>query len=424
MAVIDTGKGISKEFLKEHLFHPFSQENPLQTGTGLGLAIVNSIVRSESVNGKVDVWSSEGMGTEIRVSFEADLIDDEDDSASSASSASSISNTPGRGHSISLLGFETEHRGHMLSLEVLSAYAAAWQFELDPNGRGDIIMVNDDEDELARLQNTDRPIIYLTTGRHGSVAVIREAIVRSGGSCQVMYKPIGPSALYATLQQAIQFLERDGEMGNMPPRASVLAEERPSISRGSSGASIESNSTVSELSIKRFGKFDPRAPLMRRRSEEIEAQQAAARPVMAPRGLTYHHAPVKSTPLISHGEATTPSSVSASQPGSPTSTVSTLSTISLADGGVMLKSAAAIVEGAKRGRSPRVLVVEDNVINRRVLGAFLKKRVSRALGIVVTLTAGHGVHRGCQWTGRRCRLSEQPYQSLGVSRLKRFGIVR
>lgn len=40
----------------------------------------------------------------------------------------------------------------------------------------------------------------------------------------------------------------------------------------------------------------------------------------------------------------------------------------------MLKSAAVPVEGAKRERTPRVLVVEDNVINRRVLGAFLKKR--------------------------------------------------
>ena len=53
-------------YLQNHLFHPFSQENPLQTGTGLGLAIVNSIVRSRSVDGKVDVWSAEGVGTEIK----------------------------------------------------------------------------------------------------------------------------------------------------------------------------------------------------------------------------------------------------------------------------------------------------------------------------------------------------------------------
>lgn len=44
--------------LQNQLFHPFSQENPLQAGTGLGLAIVNSIVRSKSVDGKVEVWSA------------------------------------------------------------------------------------------------------------------------------------------------------------------------------------------------------------------------------------------------------------------------------------------------------------------------------------------------------------------------------
>ena len=376
MAVIDTGKGISKEFLKEHLFHPFSQENPLQTGTGLGLAIVNSIVRSDSVNGKVDVWSSEGMGTEIRVSFEVDVIEDDDDSVSSSSSVVSQSPTPGRGHSVSLLGFHTEHRGHMLNLEVLSTYAAAWQFELNSEGNGDVLIVNDDEDILDEVHASGRPIIYITSGRHGRAATIREAITRAGGSCQIMYKPIGPSGFRGALGLAVRYLDdRDGP-GPPPELTTPTGEERPPMSRGSSGASQESNSTVSELSHKKFEKADPRAPLMRRRSEENEAQQAAKRPSMAPRGITYHHAPPRTVlpAYIPGAEEKTPSSSGSPQPGSPTS--STISTISLADGGVMLKSAAVPFEEERRERSPRVLVVEDNVINRRVLGAFLKKRVS------------------------------------------------
>ncbi|KAJ7058296.1 hypothetical protein C8F01DRAFT_932823, partial [Mycena amicta] len=36
LIVLDTGKGISENFRKNQLFHPFSQENPMQTGTGLG----------------------------------------------------------------------------------------------------------------------------------------------------------------------------------------------------------------------------------------------------------------------------------------------------------------------------------------------------------------------------------------------------
>ena len=40
----------------------------------------------------------------------------------------------------------------------------------------------------------------------------------------------------------------------------------------------------------------------------------------------------------------------------------------------MLKAAAQPLKASTKGQGPRVLVVEDNVINRRVLGAFLKKR--------------------------------------------------
>lgn len=356
MAVIDTGKGISKGFLKEQLFQPFSQENPLQTGTGLGLAIVNSIVRSDNVNGKVDVWSSEGMGTEIRVSFDAEVIDEEEDS-SSASSVTSTTSSLGRGLSLTLLAFDVGHRGHMLSLEVLGAYAAAWHFELKEEG--DILVINEDEAVLERISNVHRPIIFLITQRIPEVTSVRDSINQVGGSCQLLYKPIGPHAFRKALQRATDWMtEQTGG--------------RPSLSRGDSGVSqesLESNSTVSELSHRRFERpaLDSRLPLTRRRSEEKEQQ--ASRPVMAPRGVTYH---------VSRRVTPDEEPVSQVSPNlsSPTSSIST---ISLADGGVMLKAAAVPPEAPRRDRVARIMVVEDNVINRRVLGAFLKKKVRQAI---------------------------------------------
>lgn len=44
LTVLDTGKGISSDFLRSKLFTPFAQENSLSSGTGLGLSIVRSIV--------------------------------------------------------------------------------------------------------------------------------------------------------------------------------------------------------------------------------------------------------------------------------------------------------------------------------------------------------------------------------------------
>jgi CheY-like chemotaxis protein len=361
MAVIDTGKGIGKEFLKEQLFHPFSQENPLQTGTGLGLAIVNSIVRSEGVNGKVDVWSAEGMGTEIRVSFDATLIEDDIDSSSSNRSVSTASNTSsfGGNHSVSLMGFDPAQRGHALSLDVLSSYACSWHFDIKDDA--DITIVHEDE-PFARSQILKhKPVVFLSGSRRGEITDLANRTMKGGGFLQVLYKPIGPSALRQALSSAVTWLEDTSERKDLLSPSDL---ERPTISRNSSGASAESNSTISELSSKFKSVHQERLPLYRRRSEENE-QSGAQRPAMAPRGLTYHHAPHHPVSRKVSESEYSPSSASQS---------STLSTISLAGGGVMLKASVHPMEVSRKGQGPRVLVVEDNVINRRVLAAFLKKR--------------------------------------------------
>lgn len=391
MAVIDTGKGIGKDFLKEQLFHPFSQENPLQTGTGLGLAIVNSIVRSDSVGGKVDVWSSEGVGTEIRVSFEVEVMDDDDETGSVSSSHSSALTSPGRGRTVTFIGFDLESRGQALSLDVLATYAAAMQFDTSEESTASIVVLNEDLQWLQDHPTEKRPILLLFSKRSVTAADLVGTINNNGGHCQVVYKPVGPAGFRRAVQEAVAWLDgRRGYRGSIssasstpgtenPPASSVGGDnaqadaqeellDRPTISRGSSGASAESNSTVSELSHKRFnteGQKD-RVPLTRRRSEEQEQQ---IRPSMAPRGLTYH-APRRSggSSAALVGEELDTGSP---QPGSPNSSIST---ISLADGGVMLKAATLPPEAPRRARVARVMVVEDNVINRRVLGAFLKKR--------------------------------------------------
>jgi hypothetical protein len=393
MAVIDTGKGIGKDFLNNQLFHPFSQENPLQAGTGLGLAIVNSIVRSPTVDGKVDVWSVEGMGTEIRVSFDVEVIDEDDDTSSSSASSSSVPLSPtfGKGRSISLAYFDSAHRGQTLAQETLAACAMNLGFELDDQMGGDILVINEEVELLASLKNESRPLIFLYSFRNNESAALREEINGAGGSCQILHKPVGPTNFIDALRTAVSWLE-DPSSGRSSDKdrsdsAAAAEVERPPISRNTtdestastettgSGASGESNSTISELAPSaNFNDSSPsdRAPLTRRRSEEkSHSTPMSNRPAMAPRGSTYH-APIprKASVARSDDGSTTTSSP---QPGSPTSQIST---ISLADGGVMLKAATLPPSAPRQARIARVMVVEDNVINRRVLGAFLKKKVS------------------------------------------------
>jgi signal transduction histidine kinase len=63
--VRDTGHGMSKAFLRDHAFTPFSQESYLSVGTGLGLSIVRQIV--DSLHGRIDIDSEKGVGTEVTV---------------------------------------------------------------------------------------------------------------------------------------------------------------------------------------------------------------------------------------------------------------------------------------------------------------------------------------------------------------------
>ncbi|KAG6002470.1 hypothetical protein E4U21_003036 [Claviceps maximensis] len=65
LTVSDSGKGISAEYLKSHLFVPFSQEDRLSPGVGLGLSLVKKIV--SRLGGQIKVQSSLGRGTAISV---------------------------------------------------------------------------------------------------------------------------------------------------------------------------------------------------------------------------------------------------------------------------------------------------------------------------------------------------------------------
>ncbi|KAJ8105211.1 hypothetical protein OPT61_g10317 [Boeremia exigua] len=68
LTVEDSGRGMSFDFQKTKLFSPFSQEDPFASGTGLGLSIVKQIV--ESLRGDIAVKSTSQVGTQIEVNLQ------------------------------------------------------------------------------------------------------------------------------------------------------------------------------------------------------------------------------------------------------------------------------------------------------------------------------------------------------------------
>lgn len=65
ITVSDSGKGISQEFLKDHLYTAFKQEDALSVGTGLGLSIVRQVLLD--VRGTIEIESELRSGTKATV---------------------------------------------------------------------------------------------------------------------------------------------------------------------------------------------------------------------------------------------------------------------------------------------------------------------------------------------------------------------
>ncbi|KAJ1307554.1 hypothetical protein OPQ81_001651 [Rhizoctonia solani] len=224
LSVNDTGKGISKDFLTNQLFQPFSQENPLHTGTGLGLAIVNSIVRSEAVNGQVDVWSQEGVGTEIKISFDVEEL------PCGPGDASLVHGNIDR-LDVCMHGFSS-HRGEQeLKSTISTVLATWWNISIVDNSHwADVILVNEDIQFLSDLvnqQECSKPVILFTSSRGDQqIMGVVKNFERSGGFCRLIFKPGGPSRLFAALKDCKKF--RDGEI---PSWSGVSPDHEPQITR-------------------------------------------------------------------------------------------------------------------------------------------------------------------------------------------------
>jgi len=360
LGVLDSGKGISEDFLKNQLFQPFSQENPLQPGTGLGLAIVNSIVRSESVSGKIDVWSAEHFGTEIRILFEAQAAPGE------ASEIDELGDWRKDGFaespSVSLLGFN-ESRGHKLLKQVLTDYIEEWwgfALSSDDSQLGDILVLNEGVEtiqKLVRQRDCGRPLLILSSARgdpHVMDAV--DDYERAGGFARIVFKPAGPNSLRQVIRLCVRVL-----------RVGLPAQHRSTPSRTSLSSFGESIAPPGErLSARDLVDGVGPNTLNRRRSGGTEnALLPLSRPPMAPRSRTYNF------DLSSGPSAPRPPSSDDTRSETPQTPNSPSTTISVGTGGLLLKTSVGSLES---GKPIHVLVVEDNGILRELLVKWLRTK--------------------------------------------------
>lgn len=77
LTIMDSGIGISKEFLFKEAFEPFKKQNQYSPGTGVGLSVVRRII--EEIGGSVQVQSEPNKGTTLTLKLSLDVAKKSED---------------------------------------------------------------------------------------------------------------------------------------------------------------------------------------------------------------------------------------------------------------------------------------------------------------------------------------------------------
>lgn len=299
----------------------------------MGLAIVNSIVQSESVGGKVDVWSEEGAGTEIKVTFTAEIPENAESLKFDMEPVKfEDPRCPAR---VTLAGFKLEHRGIRLLHSVIKSNLEFWGFECVQNeGASSDIVILDENPSLVAAATEDRDIrqsfVILSSARGDpKLMTIANEHERIGGFCRIIYKPGGPRRLMGVLKLALH--------------AVTIARTRGPVQTSPGSRPVEVEHILG-------------TKLPRRNSEETTMPPPAhpLRPSMGPRSASAYPSTAAFSALpttVEMEEQLDPETVA------PTITVGT--------GGSLLKSSLGTID-AQEHRF-RVLVIEDNSILRNLL---------------------------------------------------------
>ncbi|KAJ5930069.1 hypothetical protein N7466_005562 [Penicillium verhagenii] len=361
LTVSDTGRGISGEYLRTRLYTPFSQENPLSVGTGLGLSIVRGIV--DTLNGNINIQSRVGEGTIVKVSFPLQRPEGErnpfsktcaDSPALDALTASSkLRDMNLTGKRAAIWGMGSSAIAHHQFWSSVARYATDWYgLKVVPwsaEERIDVLFADESDLSSENLQHLPAglPNLLVFYDNRSSPGESREEWSHLAGSVALLRRPCGPHRLARGILSCLDSKADSLMKRSHSLRQGFVISERPRLA-----SALSENST-----FKSFEELNVPA------TESLELIPGTQR-----HGL--HVAQRDDTAL---GLDTKP-------PGRDTSNIHPSSSVPHSTGSL----ADADLPSVNASR-PRVLLVDDNDINLRLLVTHMKKR---------NVTIVHTAHNG------------------------------
>lgn len=377
LTVTDTGKGISPRFLNSRLFMPFAQENALAPGTGLGLSICKSIITM--LGGNIDIQSRLNSGTTVKVSLP--LVRPSDTGSGSGTprsrktppssifSAPDITISEIRKNALNcrVALYQAQVADQHLSTQelglVLEMYINKWyglQIVGLESGQANIAIL--EEDDLQRfikqytlLLNKVALIVLCNDLSRRSRLLTREGLqLTRARVIEFLAKPVGPHKLAKVVRSCISKLEGP-EFGTFAPS--------PGLSKHVLGREL-----ADQMKELRLGMPEDNNQIVVQATEVLSASQTSLHARYAtntPRGVASHSSDDEgalSTPKVWDTAQTSQRDPRLSIFGKP-EPMSDAPTESTPDARQHLREI-----------NPRILIVDDNAINLRLLHTFLKKR--------------------------------------------------
>ncbi|KAE8328475.1 hypothetical protein BDV39DRAFT_174057 [Aspergillus sergii] len=339
LVVSDTGKGISEEFLRGRLYTPFAQEDTLAVGTGLGLSIVRSLVKS--LNGRINVNSTPGEGTTVKVTLpllRPDVEDIAEDPLTPRSPSAKEKDSPTEsrllrdnhaGRRVAIAGVEPDEIAGHPWWSIISRYLTEWYgLELvswSSQGPVDIVL-SDGATSAADLKKqfaTKVPVLLLLCDKSVDRATKLKECSSLASIVNIIRPPCGPHKLARSIRKCF-----DSHADSIPTTKSIVLPERPKfIPDGKGGFESEFSDDVADL------------------TPDATSSSGASSSLGSAHSPTHSEIPeVLPTIMSPYSSVRDPSPSEIKEPES------------------------------KPQRLARVLVVDDNAINLNLMLTFMKKR--------------------------------------------------
>lgn len=353
MTISDTGRGISNEYLQRHLYTPFMQEDPLAVGTGLGLSIVRSIVKA--LNGSINIQSRPGEGTIVKVSLPLQRSVGEESQSlrphaerlgqEESSALSHLHHMEFTGKRVAIWGFDSSRLAKNPFWSSIARYISDWyglqlvsqsvQEPLD-------ILIADEKDlttEAMRQFPTALPSLIIFCNNYGEP---RTEWSHLAYSVSILRRPCGPHKLAKSILKCMKSVLASSTPRLLHPGQEIMVSNR--LQTASLSPSIEQSTPSSD----RLG-LSPVEHIEIRPGLSNVSSDPTARSALLPNSdaAKFHCAMSDDSIVITR----TPSSTS-----SPSDEV------------------LAVDASSEGQRKPRVLVVDDNSVNLKLMMNFMKKR--------------------------------------------------